>query len=77
MAREAICTRDKDGLNSENVGVKDVTDSTRDLSSHVYVESWRDRVRVPHWLRTLLQIESVRRHQKRSDPFYATGNGVA
>ena len=48
MAREAICTRDKDGLNSENVGVKDVTDSTRDLSSHVYVESWRDRVRVPH-----------------------------
>ena len=47
MAREAICTRDKDGLNSENVGVKDVTDSTRDLSSHVYVESWRDRVRVP------------------------------
>ena len=44
MAREAICTRNKDGLNSENVGVKD---STRDLSSHVYVESWRDRVRVP------------------------------
>ena len=45
MAREAICTRDKDGLNSANVGVKD---STRDLSSHVYVESWWDRVRVPH-----------------------------
>ena len=46
MAREAICTRDKDGLNSANVGVKD---STRDLSSHVYVESWRDRVRVPQY----------------------------
>ena len=52
MAREAICTRDKDGLNSENVGVKDVKDSTRDLSSHVYVKSWRDRVRVPHRLTT-------------------------
>ena len=50
MAREAICTRDKDGLNSENVGVKD---STRDLSSHVYVESWRDRVRVPQWASTV------------------------
>ena len=49
MAREAICTRDKDGLNSANVGVKD---STRDLSSHVYVESWRDRVRVPQTHRT-------------------------
>ena len=54
MAREAICTRDKEGLNSENVGVKDVTDSTRDLSSHVYVESWRDRVRVPQAAYTLL-----------------------
>ena len=53
MAREAICTRDKDGLNSENVGVKDVKDSTRDLSSHVYVDSWRDRVRVPHLLLTI------------------------